>query len=433
VDPQTNPGKDYLYLGASAFVGIALFLGRRRYMGASPLIAVLLASFIFLANPYGLAGKVVGGWFFLSQLFNAWYFLPGITAAIAGLAAIGLDWGLRRASRPIHAWIILVVTGLAFVWSARLAIAWAGGGRGLSTGWRSGIDALIAAALVGALINVFGGASRRLSTCVSVSLLLLVAVEYKAFGTSKRFNASAGRSGGNFVLKGLTGMNRLALDLTGPPPAALRHTGLATPQGFDPLLPAHYQAFIERVGHFRSDREFDLPPENESALQILGVGRFITSEGAPFYSRLLENRHFRLLQPDDSYYKVFEFLHSRPSFGWEEPDIADAVEVSGWRPEWRAFRVRSRAGGAFRLIEQFHPGWSATVDGAPTAIQRCHEAFQCVAVPSGEHRLEFRYREPWLIPGAIISLASVLLAVVLARRVGFSPREASASRASKLG
>jgi len=420
VDPQTNPGKDYLYLGASAFVGIALLLYSRRYVGTSPLIAVLLACFIFLANPYGLAGKVVGGSFFLSQLFNAWYFLPGITAAIAGLAAIGLNWGLRRASRPIPTWMIVVVAGLALVWSARLAIAWAGGGHAFSTGWRSATDALIATALTGALIVVFAGASRRSSICVSLSLLLLAAAEYKTFGTSKRFNASAGRSGPNFAHAGLTGLKRLALDLTGPPPTALRHTGLATPQGFDPLLPAHYQAFIERAGHFRSDREFDLPPENESALQILGVGHFITSEEAPFYSRLVENPHFRLLQPDDSYYKIFEFLDARPSFGWEEPAADRVAEMIGWQPEWRAFRVRSHAGGGFRLAEQFHPGWSATVDGAPVTVQRCHEAFQCVALPPGEHRLEFRYREPLLIPGAIISLASILLAVAFARRVGFS-------------
>jgi hypothetical protein len=426
VDPHTNPGKDYLYLGASAFVGIALFLGRRRYLGASPLIAVLLVSFVCLANPFGLVGRAVSIWFLLSQLFNAWYFLPGITAAIAGLAAIGLDWGLTHTHRPIPAWKTLVVTGLAFVWSVRLAIAWAGGGRGFSTGWRSGIDALIAATLIGALTVVFAAASGRLRICVSLSLLLLVAVEYKAFGTSKRFNASAGRSGASFAHEGLTGMNsatygslqrrieyRLAMDLTGPPPTTLRHTGLATPQGFDPLLPAHYQAFIERVGHFRSDREFDLPPENESALQLLGVGYFITSEQAPLYSRLLASPHFHLLQSEDSYYKVFELLDARPSFGWEEPDAGDVVEVSGWQPEWRAFRVQSRTDGAFRLTEQFHPGWSASVDGAPATVQRCHEAFQCVAVPPGEHRLEFRYREPWLIPGAIISLAAVLLAVAV--------------------
>ena len=33
-----------------------------------------------------------------------------------------------------------------------------------------------------------------------------------------------------------------------------------------------------------------------------------------------ENPDFRLMQPDDSYYKVFELKDPQPPFGWEEPE-----------------------------------------------------------------------------------------------------------------
>jgi uncharacterized membrane protein YfhO len=77
--------------------------------------------------------------------------------------------------------------------------------------------------------------------------------------------------------------------------------------------------------------------------------------------------------------------------------------------------VRSESGGVFRLSEQNLPGWQATVDGRETPIERCHDALQCVAVTMGDHNVEFRYRSRWLIPGALVSLFSLLLALAAVR------------------
>jgi uncharacterized membrane protein YfhO len=92
------------------------------------------------------------------------------------------------------------------------------------------------------------------------------------------------------------------------------------------------------------------------------------------------------------------------------------VVVAAWQPERRSFRVRSDAGGAFRLTEQFYPGWTATIDGALTSIARCHEAFQCVIMPAGEHRVEFRYRSRTLLIGLAISLLSALVIAAAVRK-----------------
>jgi len=427
VDPFTNPGREYLYLGAPAFAGLALLVVRRRYADAGPLLAVLFTSFLFLTNPFGLVGSAIGRSLFLSQIFSDYYFLAGITAAIAPLAAIGLDFGLRRAGKAAPGWLKGTVIGLAFIWSARLAILWVEGGRGFAVRWMSGLDALIATVLCGALIVSFAGSAGKLRTCVAFSLILLAAVEYKAFGTSRRFNAVPRSSSSDYVSKPIPGMNagtyeslhgypeyRSVLDLGGPFPQNRRHSGLVSPQGSDPFLPARYQTLIERIGHFSSLREFDVLPENEPALQLLGVRYFITSGQGPLYRQLSASPRFRLLQPDDSFDKVFEFVDARPSFGWEQPDAGQIAEETAWQPEWRAFHVRSRAGGTFRLTEQFYPGWTATVDGAATAVELCHEAFQCAVLPPGEHLLEFHYRERWLIPGAVISLTSALLAALAA-------------------
>jgi len=45
--------------------------------------------------------------------------------------------------------------------------------------------------------------------------------------------------------------------------------------------------------------------------------------------------------------------------------------------------------------ENFHPGWMASVDGAPVTIIRWGAVFQAVAVNAGRHTVEFVFRSPY--------------------------------------
>jgi hypothetical protein len=421
VDLNENRGKEYLYVGAAAIVGLALLVYRRRFQGAAPLLAVLAVAFLFLTNPFGLAGRAMEGTF-LSEVFSDWYFLAGITAALAALSALGLDAGCRRPGGPWPAWLATVVIGLTALWSIRLGTLWIR--QALPALWLSGADALIATLLCGALIAIFAGSKGRMAALSAAALIVLSAVEYKAFGTSKRFNASPGPFDTDRTSPFFPGINRqifqalrehpeyrMASDDYGPDPVQLRHAGLTSPQGFDPFLTAQYRNLMEGLGHFTTNRRFDLDPENEEALHLLGVRYFGTAEAGPLYQRLLVSPRYRLMMPDDSYYKVFELVYPRASFGWESPGNQRTAEKAVWEPEKRAFRVQSTDGGIFRLSEQYLPGWKATIDGAEVPIERCHKAFQCVALSPGEHLVEFRYRSRWLQTGWIVSLSSVFLAI----------------------
>jgi uncharacterized membrane protein YfhO len=94
-----------------------------------------------------------------------------------------------------------------------------------------------------------------------------------------------------------------------------------------------------------------------------------------------------------------------------------------WLAERRAFRVSSTAGGRFGLVEQFYPGWRATVDGKPAAIGRWRGAFQEIEVPTGEHSVVFEYRSRWLRLGAAISFVSLaLLAWTASASIASRPR-----------
>jgi hypothetical protein len=426
VPVNTNRGQDYLYLGAPAFAGLALLCCRKSFAGAGPPLAVLVTSLLFLTNPFGVLGRIIERSATLTQVFSAYYFLAGVTAAVALLAALGLDSGLRKAGKPVPRWFAATAIALSLGWSIRLMIVWMAGGDKFAVRWLSTVDALAAAVLCGLLIVVFTGSSGLFRGCTAAALLILSAAEYKAFGTSKRFNASRGRFAVEY--EPFPGVNtgvyhslrqhpeyRTALDLMAPFPGELHHMGLTTPQGEDPFLPAQYKVLMDRIAVFRNNRAFDLRPDDEGTLRLLGVRYFITSKRGPLYPQLSSSRRFHLLQPDDNAYKVFEYVDPRPSFGWENEKMEQEIELTAWQPEKRGFIVRSALGGRFRLTEQSYPGWNATVDGIQVSIERCHEAFHCIILPAGQHAVEFRYHSRWLVLGGLISLCSLLLLAELIR------------------
>jgi hypothetical protein len=425
VDPATTAFRDYLYLGGACLCGLALFLWLRKFRDADPLLCVLLVSLLFLVNPTGLPGWAIGNTP-LSQVMVDWDFLAGVSAALAGLAALGLDFAFRRTTARAAPWSAVAGIAFAVAWSVRLIVLW--NGRGVASGAKSARDAIGGTILCAALIYLFPRTEGRFRPAVAAALILLATAEYKAFGTSKQFNGDPQKYFVSYIGTTYPAMDdetyaalqrrreyRWALEDYGPDPANLGHFGFATPQGFDPNLPSNYKKLIDRIGRFETNRLFDLNPDDVGSLRLLGVGYVVGAKRSPDYAQLLENPNFRLMQPDDSYYKVFELIDSQPPFGWEQGETGRSASAIEWEPERRGLRVASPNGGVFRLSEQFYPGWSATLDGAPVEIDRCHEAFQCVAIGPGEHLLEFRYRSRWLFPGAALSLSSMLLAMAFVR------------------
>ena len=426
VPGSTNPGKDYLYLGAAAFVGLALLSCRKRFAGLGPPLAVLLSSALFMINPLGLAGRAIEHSPQLAQVFTAYYFAAGLTVSLALLAALGLDYSFRGERKPVPCWSTVTAIVLALLWSIHLLILWSAGGTGFAAGWHSAIDAVTATVLFGTLVFCFPRSSGHVRTFIAIAALFLVATEYKAFGTDKRFNASRGPYP-DYVAQPFPHLNgsvyqtlrrnreyRVALGSI-MFPQDLRHTGLTTPQGFDPLLPVQYKALIDQIGYFVTNRLFGIIPGNDEAFRLLGVRYFITAENDILYALLYSSQNFRRLEPDNGYYKVFEFLNALPAFELKDQNGGGEVQVKSWQPERRLFFVRSNSGGQFRLAEQFFPGWVAAVDGRETAIERCNGCFQCVPVPPGEHSVSFRYRSRWLGAGGAVSLVSLFLLAIVAR------------------
>ena len=356
----------------------------------------------------------------LADLVRSWYFLAGVTLAFAALTAYGLDHFLARKSRGAPWWLAPAsLIGMAY-WASYELVRWKR--QSLPFGWRSGKYLLITLVIFSAGLYAVRASWGRLRMVMTVAIVLFVGADYKAFGTSKRFNAGSGDAQrwsstsfpgiGNDVYQQLRdglGIDRIVVDFdTGPLPNDFRHIGLITPQGFDPLLTTPFRQVVETYGHFRTDRMFEVDPENYGALRLFGVKYVISSEYSKVYSKLKDNPRYRLMGSIPTFYKVYEYLDARPPYSWEGQGAQDQIQPGPWQPDNRTFQVQSAAGGKLALHEQFFPGWTAFVDGKSVAVEQWAGAFQAVTVPAGEHAVEFRYRSRFLRLGGGISLLALI-------------------------
>ena len=428
--PLLHTDDNYFYLGVPALVGLALAAWRHRLRDLLPALAVLAVSIVVAGNPFGLVYRWMSPIAILTELCRDFYFLAGITLAVAPIAATGLDSFLQSGPPATRRRLVPVLTAALGVWALAEMWLWRSGGAAFALGWRSALYPAVLSALFACGLYLLRSPQGRGRTWLAAALLLAVGADYKAFGTSRRFNSTPqdyDRDSFNEPFNGLDDAvyrrvlaqpgYRVAVDPIGPFTDAFRHHGLATPQGCDPMLPGQYHEKLRALVRPGDARLFDLDPSDPALLRSLGVRYFLTAEQGRFYPVLKSSPDYRLEEPSTSYYKVFELRDALPAYRLEPPAGTgpSSIERVNWKPEHREFVVRSAQGRRFVLVEQFHPGWRAAVDGQPVPIERCEGAFQAIAVPAGEHRVRFDYWPRTLLPGALLSLAGVAFLFVVAR------------------
>jgi hypothetical protein len=74
--------------------------------------------------------------------------------------------------------------------------------------------------------------------------------------------------------------------------------------------------------------------------------------------------------------------------------------------------VNTKAPGLLILTDQYYPGWQAFVDGKQATIYAVDGIFRGVFLEEGRHVIEFKYRPPSFIIGAMISLLSLLVNII---------------------
>lgn len=77
--------------------------------------------------------------------------------------------------------------------------------------------------------------------------------------------------------------------------------------------------------------------------------------------------------------------------------------------------VEAPAAGVVVIVESYHPGWTATVDGQPARVLPANGAFRGVLVEAGRHVVEMRFSAgaaPWLMGlGLLVMLVAAGLAL----------------------
>lgn len=417
---MTNFGKEYLYLGAPGLLGIALVLwpGVWKKSGRMLLTAIAMGglSLIFVTNPYMMVWDSIKWSPLLGDVIRSYYHLAGFAPALALLTAIGLDAFLQRNNNaPARAWLMPLALIVMVAWAAygivrwpqsRYAIEWAGA-------WDT-VGAL-AVFLVG--LTAFRASSGRARVWMGLALVLSVAIDYKVFGTSKRFNGAPGQAP-IYASDNFGAMNRdaymamrppsdyrvMMLDF-GPQSTDGRHVGWMSPQGMDPFVSIPYRKLVARLGRWENDRTLTLNPMDPDVMRIFAARFITTADIGPHYKELLESPKFRVAGANDSYYKVFEYLDAKPIYQYP----SGTVQVEKRVPEHRVLKVDSAQGGVLTFSENWAPGWSATIDGQSATIDIWEDAFQSIHVPAGAHTVEFVYRERLLPVGTAVSVAALAL------------------------
>jgi hypothetical protein len=84
--------------------------------------------------------------------------------------------------------------------------------------------------------------------------------------------------------------------------------------------------------------------------------------------------------------------------------------ISGDRME---IKVSAPQDGFVRIIEAYDIGWSATVDGIETSIEKLDGFMMKINIPKGEHTINLEYKTPGALTGMLLSLSGILLLVAV--------------------
>jgi hypothetical protein len=95
------------------------------------------------------------------------------------------------------------------------------------------------------------------------------------------------------------------------------------------------------------------------------------------------------------------------------PAEVKACRLSAYESDSLAVDFELQGRGLLVVLDQFHPGWEARVDGQPRPIRRVCGLFRGVEVRSGERRLEMVYRPASFRTGSALSLAALAFAALL--------------------
>lgn len=207
-------------------------------------------------------------------------------------------------------------------------------------------------------------------------------------------------------------------------------------EGYDPIYFADYARWLSRVNFGHPDspsRRYGLMHSFSSDLINYANVEYVIDYKKDIYGNLSERGNFApgielpRYQPVFSEGRVVVFRNTQnlPRV-WLSSTWGKKIEyeVSDFKESYNSleFGASAAADGIIFLSQSFVPGWRAFVDEKEVEISRANYVFQSIAVPKGDHEVEFIYEPQSFKIGAGISLATATFFVVILLYEKFAKR-----------
>ncbi|MDZ4859737.1 MAG: YfhO family protein [Candidatus Hydrogenedentes bacterium] len=414
------------YGGIPVFLAISLLLCRfANRIAKQRSVAFAVPTCVFLLMAF--RAPVIEPVFKLPPFNSTWgsWHLIFPMMAFCFLGAIGLDHWLSRPRRFRELWptflvVVLVCAAIAFRFQLdRQLLILQNHETYVLT--QLGIAAFVCAA---SLVLIAVHTLSRGQRIVAPALCMLLALDllWAARGL-------AGASPASHVLfptpltrhlQQLAPATRINAASAGIMAGLLQPFGIDELHAYDGILPARMWSFLGGIsGETRSRLEpltgvsyylhdpalkptFDLADSNRFTFDTTIDGVAIYKDNHAFPRAFLVNHTETCETPDELFARLRD-----PSF---EPrrtalletefsaSITDADEETGDASivarSFNAMKVKVESQGNALLVvtDAYYPGWTASIDGRSTDIIPAYHAFRGVAVPPGQHTVEFQYR-----------------------------------------
>ncbi|HTB10413.1 MAG TPA: YfhO family protein [Bryobacteraceae bacterium] len=330
----------------------------------------------------------------------------------------------RATSTKIAAWILAgfgVVLGLACLlfFAAKIAVD----GRLVITA----LCAILAACL---LIARFSPLAVSIAAIGLVLFELGNVTDYDLAPTDRSTHPYLYKLAEHYDLAALVGGSRIVYDNSAIPYNIGDWYGIEALNAYAASVPARlwqHAVFSARVQDIMGIRYYlGLTPQRQDLREVYrgrsGVKVFENAQAFPRAwavhdaLRVEDSKQARAMLEDpgfDAARKVF-------TIGENPPKLAacdnDDVAIARHEPNYVAIKAAMSCRGMVILTDTWFPGWQATVDGRPAAIEKAYGAFRGVVVEAGNHSIEMRYR-PWSVfAGAFLTGLATLVALYMAWR-----------------
>jgi hypothetical protein len=144
-----------------------------------------------------------------------------------------------------------------------------------------------------------------------------------------------------------------------------------------------------------------------------------------------DSEALRIVRRGEYDYRSVAIVEANPGFPTRAGDsVRNHVAITRREPNRMELAVETDEPGILFLSEVYYPEWRAELDGSPVPIYPIDYALRGITIPAGSHRVAMYYDGRWVRNGAVISLLTLVLALLTALALGGRRRAIAQAQAT---